>query len=160
MRNLTHLAVAAILAVPVALTAQAPMENAPACSAELDGETLTTTIEFNDGYAVIAPWDVMGSRATTTNGAPGHVIAVHLDHIVEHDPITGQAKTTPFPSPVETTFEGGDMDEVVYQAAQVWCMTVMRVRADGQGALVPPKSERKLPVRTTMWVRPSATLFG
>lgn len=150
---------AAVLAMPATLAGQAPADAPPACSGELDGEVLTTTIKFPDGYAVEAPWDVLASRSTSAGGAAGHVMAVHLDHIVEHDGLTGQATTTPFPSPIETTFEGATVDEVIYQAAQVWCMTVLRVRAEGEGALAPSQNTRKLPIRTTMTAWPEP-VFG
>lgn len=148
-RWMSYLAAAALV-VPAALAGQGPAAAPPACSGELDGQVLTTMIKFPDGYAVEAPWNVLANRPTSINGAPGYLMSVHLDHIVEHDGVTGQATTTPFPSPIETTFEGATVDEVVYQAAQVWCMTVLRVRAEGEGALAPQQGQRKLPIRTTM----------
>ena len=102
----------------------------PNCTGVLEGEKLTTTIEFADGSSVDAPWRVVQVRQVSQQrGAAARVLAVHLDRVVEKDP-TGNRTTTPFPSPIETTFQGQDDDEVVFNAAQVWCITVLKVKTD------------------------------
>lgn len=146
MRGLTIVAAAAALLITSGASAQ-QTDAVPTCSGELDGTRLTTTIEYADGYAVEAPWRVLTNRPVSSE--PGRVIAVHLDRIVERVPESGQKVTTPFPNPIQTTFEGADMDAIVSQAAQVWCVTVMNVREDG-GSMVPEKSAPTLPHRITM----------
>lgn len=146
MRGLMTCVAAAALLVPSGAPAQQPA-GGPTCSGELDGTLLTTMIQYADGYAVEAPWKVLTNRPASLQSR--RVVAVHLDRIVEHVPESGQTVTTPFPSPIRTTFEGADMDAIVYQAAQVWCVTVMNVRTEG-GSLVPEKQTPALPQRITM----------
>lgn len=138
----TAIAVMAFSA-PVGLFAQDPA-NAPACRANLDGDQLTTAIEFPDGYAVEAPWSVSWNRAATLeNGRPGVVVAAQLDRIVELDPATGQRIVTPFPEPIETMFEGATEDELIYRAAQIWCLTVLKAQEQqeaGRSAPAQPQS--------------------
>lgn len=116
------------LAVPAGLRAQAT-GNAPACRANLDGDQLTTSIEFPDGYAVEAPWRVAWNRsASLEDGRTGVVASAQLDRIVEVTPGTGQRVVTPFPEPIATTFEGASEEELVYRAAQIWCLTVLKAQ--------------------------------
>lgn len=116
------------LAAPTGLSAQ-QQPDAPACRADLDGDELTTAIEFPDGYAVEAPWRVSWNRAATMeNGDDGVAATAELDRIVEHDPTTGERVVTPFPEPIETLFEGTSEDELVYRAAQIWCLTVLKAQ--------------------------------
>lgn len=113
---------------PTGLSAQESAD-APACRADLDGDELTTAIEFSDGYAVEAPWRVSWDRAATMeNGEAGVTAAAELDRIVELDPDTGRRVVTPFPEPIETLFEGANEDELVYRAAQIWCLTVLKAQ--------------------------------
>lgn len=136
MRFLINAIALVALAIPAGLIAQNP-GNAPACRASLDGDQLTTTIEFPDGYAVEAPWRVAWNRsASLEDGRPGVVAAARLDHIVEVDPATGQRVATPFPEPIETTFEGHSEEELIYRAAQIWCVTVLKAqeRKPAEGA--------------------------
>lgn len=49
MRSLINTLAGLALLGPVALAAQAPAQ-APACHGDLNGDQLTTTIEFPDGY--------------------------------------------------------------------------------------------------------------
>lgn len=133
MRFMIKAAVALALLAPAGLSAQAPAD-APACRADLDGNRLTTTIEFSDGYAVEAPWTVNWNRAASLeDGSRGVSAAASLDRIVEVDPATGQRIVTPFPEPIETTFEGRTEEELIYRAAQIWCLTVLRAQ-EQQGA--------------------------
>lgn len=118
------------LLIPVGLTAQA-QDQAPACRADLDGDRLTTTIEFADGYAVQAPWDVEYNRpATLQNGQSGIEVGASLDRIIEVNPDTGERVVTPFPEPIETTFQAANEQELAYRAAQVWCLTVLKAQEE------------------------------
>lgn len=140
MRFLINTALALALAAPVGLSAQVPGD-APACRADMDGNRLTTTIEFSDGYAVEAPWSVTWNRsASLQDGSRGVAAAASLDRIVEVDPATGQRVVTPFPEPIETTFEGQSEDELIYRAAQIWCLTVLRAQEQSAGGAQRPSS--------------------
>ncbi len=134
------------LAAPAGLLAQ-NSNNAPACRASLDGDLLTTAISFPDGYAVEGPWRVYGNRAVSLeDGRPGMAMSASLDRIVEVDPATGQRITTPFSEPIQTTFEGQSEEDLVYRAAQIWCLTVLKAqenshspsRRDSSGPGAPP----------------------
>ncbi|HEX7120247.1 MAG TPA: hypothetical protein VF212_15740 [Longimicrobiales bacterium] len=140
MRFLMTAVAALALVAPVGLSAQAPA-NAPACRADLDGNRLTTTIEFSDGYAVEAPWTVNWNRsASLEDGSRGVAADASLDRIVEVDPQTGQRMVTPFPEPIETTFEGRSEEELIYRAAQIWCLTVLRAQEQNSGGAHRPTS--------------------
>lgn len=115
------------LALPAGLHGQ-EADNGPACRATLDGGRLTTTIEFTNGYVVEAPWRVTGNRtASLEDGRRGLVVDAVLDRIIEREPATGQQRTTPFPDPIEAVFEGHSEEELVYRAAQIWCLTIMEL---------------------------------
>lgn len=116
------------LAMPARVGAQEPPK-APACRAALDGDLLTTTIEFSDGYAVEAPWQVTWNRsASLENGETGMSATARLDRIVEVRPDTKERVMTPFPEPITTTFEGQNEQELAYRAAQIWCLTVLKAQ--------------------------------
>lgn len=128
MRWISKLLALLALVVPAGLSAQQRGVE-PACRASLDGDRLTTVIEFPDGYAVEAPWRVTWNRAAALeDGRPGVVAGVELDRIIERDPATGQRVETPFPEPIQTTFEGATEEQMVYRAAQIWCLTVLKAQ--------------------------------
>src|SRR5690606_16947219 len=82
-----------------------------------------------DGYAVEGPWRVTGNRPVALeDGRPGMAMSASLDRIVEVDPATGQRITTPFSEPIQTTFEGQSEEDLVYRAAQIWCLTVLKAQ--------------------------------
>jgi hypothetical protein len=128
MRFLIHAAALLALILPAQLVAQESGQ-APACRAALDGDQLTTTIEFSDGYAVEAPWQVTWNRsASLEDGRPGISATARLDRIVEVSPGTKERVMTPFPEPITTTFEGHSEQELAYRAAQIWCLTVLKAQ--------------------------------
>lgn len=128
MRFFIKSIVAVAMIVPIQLGAQTRGDS-PACRADLDGDQLTTVIEFSDGYAVEAPWRVTWNRAASLeDGTRGVEAGAELDRIVEVDPATGQRVVTPFPKPIETTFQGRSEEELVYRAAQIWCLTVLKAQ--------------------------------
>lgn len=137
MRFFINAVTAVALSVPIGASAQAP-----ACRADLDGDRLTTTIEFSDGYAVEAPWTVTWNRsASLEDGSVGVAAAASLDRIVEVEPGTGQRVVTPFPEPIRTTFEGRSEEELIYRAAQIWCLTVLRAQEQGASGSRQPQSQ-------------------
>jgi hypothetical protein len=157
MRLFTHAALVAALAFP-ALRSTGGENSAPAnCSGSLQGNTLVTSIEFTDGYSVEAPWRVTQTRLTARqDGAPRWAIAANLDRIVERETANARPVTTPFPAPIETTFEGKDDDDAVFQAAQIWCLTVIKVKNEG-GSLVPARQSTpivKAALRSNVQSRP------
>ena len=124
--------VVAAVALPAGLGAQQVARGSPVCRASMDGGQLTTVVQFEDGYTVEGPWQVLQNRAASLDdGARGIQVGARLDRIVEVDPSTGERQATPFPNPVDVTFEGHTQDELVSRAAQIWCASVMKARAEG-----------------------------
>jgi hypothetical protein len=115
---------AAVLIGAASLEAQTP-QNAAACRAERRGEALITKIEYADGYSVEGPWrvteDVRAGRATTVRAV--------LDRIVETRPLTSTRHMTALPTAIEMTFRGRSPSDLLDEAANLWCVTVMKARA-------------------------------
>lgn len=126
----------------VAATALAAFPGAPAvvqddaCRADLRGDVLQTTIEFDDGSRLIGPWRVARDVAE----APSHRMTAVLDRVIEVNG-RGELRTTPFPHGVAVMFEGRSERDMIDNAAQVWCSTVRRARraqaAESMRPLVP-----------------------
>jgi hypothetical protein len=147
MRYLIHAVALLVFLVPGLSSAQ-DAATGPACRASLDGDQLTTTIEFSDGYAVEAPWHVTWNRsASLEDGSPGVAANARLDRIVEVKPGTKERVMTPFPEPIPTTFEGHTEQELAYRAAQIWCLTVLKAQGKAPNKSESPAA-RKKPVRT------------
>ena len=128
MRFFWKFVTALALALPAPLAAQAG-DQAPACRGSLDGDRLTTTIIFPNGYTVEGPWRVSGNRPVALeDGTRGVAMNASLDRIIEVEPGTGQRVATPFPEPIETTFDGQNEQQLVERAAQIWCLTVLRAQ--------------------------------
>jgi hypothetical protein len=147
-----------INAVVLAITLPAdPAEIAhavPACTAELDGRTLHTQVEFVDGYIVEGPWRIThASRGQLRSGDDGRIVSAVLDRIVEKDALTGQRRTLPFGQGVAVTFEGATHDELVRRAAELWCATVMRL-GRGSRSFAPATVE---PMRVTALPAPTGS---
>ena len=131
MRLMMKAVVAVALALPVRVGAQQVAQRSPVCRASMDGGQLTTVVQFEDGYTVEGPWQVLQNRTAALNdGGRGTQIGARLDRIVEVDPTTGQRQATPFPNPVDVTFEGHTQGELMSRAAQIWCASVMKARAE------------------------------
>jgi hypothetical protein len=120
-------AVAAVMLLRGVAYAQETSE-APVCKADRQGETLLTKIEYPTGYTVEAPWTVTASVTGKTTGAVSTVTAV-LDRIVESWRVSGTRELTKLPGPLEMTFRGNSMNEILNEAAHVWCASVIRARA-------------------------------
>jgi len=115
--------VAVVLAAS-ALQAQ-EMEPSPTCRAERNGSALTTRIQYSDGYRVDAPWRIMeDSRAGATS-----IVRAVLDRVIEFEPLTSTQQITSLPSAIVVTFRGTSAVDLLEEAANVWCMTVMKARA-------------------------------
>ncbi len=131
MRSMMKVVVAAALALPMGVGAQQVARQSPVCRASMGGGQLTTVVQFEDGYTVEGPWQVLQNRAAALDdGARGVQMGARLDRIVEVDPTTGERQATPFPSPVDVTFEGHTQDELISRAAQIWCASVIKARAE------------------------------
>ena len=131
MRFIIQAAVVMALVAPGALGAQQVSDREPVCRGSMDGGRLTTVVQFEDGYTVEAPWQVMQNKAgPLTDGGRGIQMGARLDRIIEVDPATGARQATPFPNPVSITFEGHNRDELISRAAQIWCSSVLKARAD------------------------------
>lgn len=135
-RFIIHAAAALALAVPAALHAQGVASNdMPVCRATMSTGALTTVVQFRDGYRVEGPWRITQNHAAAMDdGAKGIEVGAVLDHIVEVDALTGERDATPIPSPVMVTFQGHDQQELISQAAHIWCMSVLKARGDDPGA--------------------------
>jgi hypothetical protein len=112
-------------AIATACSAQAQVsQREPACRAERSGDELVTRIVFPDGYTVEAPWRVT-AVATVAHGA---TITAVLDHIVETRPLSDAPQMTELPDAIQMTFRGRTMTDLLSEAAQVWCSTVLHTR--------------------------------
>ncbi len=150
MRFMMKGVVAVALALPVGVGAQQVVERSPVCRASMDGGQLTTVVQFEDGYTVEGPWQVLQNRAAALDdGAKGVQVGARLDRIVEVDPTTGARQSTPFPNPVDVTFEGHTQDELISRAAQIWCASVMRARAESPDKTTGPRHSTPV-VRATL----------
>ncbi len=131
MRFMMKAVVAVALVLPAGAGAQQVAQRVPVCRASMDGGQLTTVVQFEDGYTVEGPWQVLQNRAAALDdGANGIQVGARLDRIVEVNPATGERQATPFPNPVDVTFEGHTQNELVSRAAQIWCASVMKARAE------------------------------
>lgn len=122
---------ALILAVflPGAGTPPANTEAEPSCKAKLAGRLLTTTILFENGYGMEAPWQVMQTQRAFVSEAQSLLrVDLELDRIVEIDELTGERNTTALPQPVRVQIEGATDTDVVANAADTWCSSVAKVR--------------------------------
>jgi hypothetical protein len=110
--------------VLMACSAQAQVASRePVCQAERHGPQMITRVHFPDGYSVEGPWKVKdlvkpGSRS----------VSAVLDRIVETKPLSGKREMTQLPGAIQMTFSGQTMDDVLAEAASMWCETVVSAR--------------------------------
>lgn len=95
----------------------------PVCQAVREGEALITRVDFPDGYSVEGPWHV-----TETVKTGSRSISAVLNHIVETRPLSGKREKTALPAAIQMTFTGPTMNDVLAEAASVWCKTVLQAR--------------------------------
>jgi hypothetical protein len=114
--------IAAVLVTMVAGSASAQdARTGGTCKANQSGNVLLTSIEYDDGYKVVAPWRVLSSGKSRNGSA--QVTAI-VDHIIETDPVTRKQKHTPLPGAIELTFQGQNSTLMLREAADIWCSTV------------------------------------
>lgn len=101
--------------------------NQPVCRADQNGARLVTTIEYRDGYRVDAPWRVTSEGQFRKGGSR---LTAELDHIIETHALTGKQKTISLPGVVEMTFKGATRQQLLREAADVWCATVGKAMAE------------------------------
>ena len=160
MRFIIHAAVVLALVTPEGAGALQVSDREPVCRGSMDGGRLTTVVQFEDGYTVEAPWQVLGNRAAPlSDGGRGIQMGARLDRIIEVDPATGARQATPFPNPVSITFEGHSRGELISRAAQIWCASVLKARADR--ARDTPAPDRPTPLFRSTRAKEAARLkFG
>ena len=123
MRSL--LAATIVVFIPVTLSAQSPVDER-VCTADQAGDVLVTTVEYEGGYRVEAPWRITAERK---HGGGQTRMTVVLDHIVETQPETRKRQLTHLPTAVQMTFSGSSNTEVLRAAAKIWCSTVDKALA-------------------------------
>lgn len=95
------------------------------CKANQTGQVLLTSVEYDSGYKVEAPWRVTATRKLDKGVTS---ITAVLDLIIETD-AAGKRSLTPLPGSIELTFSGGSESAVLKEAANVWCTTVAKAMA-------------------------------
>lgn len=118
---------ALIMALLLPAGAMEDAEIGPSCRAELKGVNLLTVFELPTGIVVEAPWQVV-HRGYDETRAKRHIVFATLDRVIEKDALTGRNRIVPFPEPIRLGFEGETHEAVVENAAEVWCVTVMRAQ--------------------------------
>jgi hypothetical protein len=118
--------------------------DSPICRADMLGDVLTTQVEFADGFIVEGPWRII-TKSTVTAGEGGQIVAAILERFVEIDPVTDQTRISHFREGVALTFRGRTQEELVAQAAQIWCSTVLRSQKNG-GVNFAPRTIRPIPI--------------
>jgi hypothetical protein len=100
--------------------------SAPLCKADQAGKILLTSIEYNDGYKVEAPWRVITTQKSKDGNQQMRAI---LDHIIETKPLSKKRQLTPLPGAIEMTFRGTNNNVMLREAADIWCSTVAKAIA-------------------------------
>jgi hypothetical protein len=113
----------AILALTIAGSAQAQIRGGGTCKANQSGDILLTSVEYDNGYKVEAPWKVVATQGAEPG--PVRTVAV-VDHIIETNPATRKRQLTPLPGAIEMTFQGETNALMLREAADLWCSTVAK----------------------------------
>lgn len=117
-----------VLVMTSAGTIQAQTLRDPAvCKANQSGNVLVTTIEYDDGHRVQAPWRVIETRINDRTGT--WLVKAVVDRMIEKGPGTRKQATTQLPGPVEVTFKGRNAEEILKDAAAIWCSSVAKAVA-------------------------------
>jgi len=113
----------ALMMTVIVGSANAQAHEDATCKANQSGSILLTSVEYDNGYKVEAPWRVVSS----TQPAHGAVrMTAVLDHIIETNPATGKRQLTALPGAIEMTFRGESSTHMLREAADVWCSTVAK----------------------------------
>lgn len=136
---------ALLLAVLLPAAPQAAVTDEPSCRAELKGGRLTTSIEFTNGYRLDAPWKVLGSQHLEARGNLKSIVAdLLLEALIETDALTGKQLSTTLAEPIRLRLQAPTEPDIVFQAAQTWCTSVIqaRQRSTALEGPAPPKPGR------------------
>ena len=115
----------AVVMIGVSAATASAQNATPVCKADQTGDVLVTTVQYQDGYRVDAPWRVTGTRKYTD----GSSVTAVLDHIIETDRGTKKRQITELPGAIQMTFKGTNAAQLLRQAADVWCSTVEKALA-------------------------------
>lgn len=119
--------------------AQSLKEDEYRCRASISGDRLLTVYESASGYMVEGPWRILSAQPASFRPGKFAITAV-IDRIVEYDPQTRERQTIPFPDAVEVVFEGADENDLILNAARIWCATVTKAQTslDGKKPTIKP----------------------
>lgn len=126
MKIITSVLAVAVLTASTA-GAQSLRDDEYRCRASIAGDQLLTVYESSTGYMVEGPWRIVRAHPTSFRANAITITAV-IDRIVEYDPQTRERQTIPFPDAVEVVFEGQDENDLILNAARVWCATVTKAQ--------------------------------
>jgi hypothetical protein len=118
---------ALIMALLLPAAAEQKAADGPACRAQLSGLELRTRLDLPTGIRIEGPWRIV-HRGDMAEGEARYILFAQLDHVIQHDRLTGERDIIPFPEPVRLAFEGPSQVELVRRAARTWCVTVMRAQ--------------------------------
>lgn len=113
----------ALLITVIAGSANAQSRADGICKANQTGDILLTSVEYENGYKVEAPWRVISSEKAKQGAV--RLTAV-VDHIIETNPATRKRQLTPLPGAIEMTFQGDNSNLMLREAADLWCSTVAK----------------------------------
>ena len=113
----------AVMLTAMAGSAQAQSRGDGTCKANQSGDILLTSVEYESGYKVEAPWKVLSTQGARQG--PIRMVAV-VDHIIETNPVTRKRQLTALPGAIEMTFQGDNSEIMLREAADVWCSTVAK----------------------------------
>jgi hypothetical protein len=129
----------AVMMTVIAGSAGAQSRADGTCKANQAGDILLTSVEYDNGYKVEAPWRVVSTQ-TAKEGAV-RLTAV-VDHIIETNPTTRKRQLTPLPGAIEMTFQGDNSYLMLREAADLWCSTVAKALG-ARETHVPIRAEEK-----------------
>lgn len=127
MRMLTSVLALAVF-VASGAAAQSATGDEYRCRATISGDRLLTVYESSTGYMVEGPWRIISAQPASFRMGSMVAITAVIDRIVEYDPQTKERQTIPFPGAVEVVFEGQDEDDLILNAARIWCATVTKAQ--------------------------------
>lgn len=133
---------AVILALLLPAATEQKADVGPACKAELVGSDLLTRVELPTGMVIEGPWRIV-HRGDLHAGEERFIVFAQLDHFVERDALTGDRVVVPFPEPIRLAFEGPSQLELIRNAAQTWCITVMRAQQNRTHDRIPPDQKNQ-----------------
>lgn len=129
-------------------------QDGPACGAVLRGLNLLTSVTLASGVKVEGPWRLSyGGEVMPETGVTHFRMLAELDRVIRKDVLTGERREILLPEPVQLELEGTSQRELVYRAAQLWCVTVMRAQENRALDQISPAQPK--PVRVALELRPA-----